>query len=71
MTCQLQKDVMLEFVSFHEQHNHEFASSPMKHMLRSNRKVIVAQKAFADDGKKSGVSIKRVCKLVVMKILGL
>jgi zinc finger SWIM domain-containing protein 3 len=32
MTSQLQKDGMLEIVSFHEQHNHEFASSPMKHM---------------------------------------
>ena len=42
MTCQLQKDGMLEVGSFHEQHNHEFAPSPMKHMLRSNRKITPA-----------------------------
>lgn len=40
MTCQLQKDGMLEVVSFHEQHNHEFAPSPMKYMLRSKRKIV-------------------------------
>ncbi|KAK4594706.1 hypothetical protein RGQ29_018416 [Quercus rubra] len=54
MTCQLQKDGMLEVVSFHKQHNHEFAPSPMKHMLRSNRKITLAQQAFADDAEKSG-----------------
>ena len=36
MACQLQKDGMLEVVSFHEQHNHELASSPIKHTSRSN-----------------------------------
>ena len=58
MTCQLQKDGMLEVVSFHEQHNHEFAPSPMKHMLRSKRKISPAQKAIANDVEKSGISIK-------------
>ena len=58
MTCQLQKDGMLEVVSFQEQHNHEFAPSPMKHMLRSKRKISPAQKAIANDVEKSGISIK-------------
>ena len=58
MTCQLQKDGMLEVVSFHEQHNHEFAPSPMKLMLRSKKKIAPAQKAIANDVEKSGISIK-------------
>ena len=70
MTCQLQKDGMLEFVSIHGQLNHEFASSSMKHMLRSNRKVTIAQKAFADDAKKSGVSIKETIGLLSMQVGG-
>jgi hypothetical protein len=49
MTCQLKKDGMLEVVSFHEQHNHEFAPSPMKHMLRSTRQITLAQK-YAEVG---------------------
>ena len=49
---------MLEVVSFHEQHNHEFAPSPMKHMLRSKKKIAPAQKAIANDVEKSGISIK-------------
>uniref|UniRef100_A0A2N9J0E1 FAR1 domain-containing protein n=1 Tax=Fagus sylvatica TaxID=28930 RepID=A0A2N9J0E1_FAGSY len=54
VTCQLQKDGMLEIVSFHEQHNHEFAPSPMKHMLRSKKKITLAQQAIADDAEKVG-----------------
>jgi hypothetical protein len=34
ITCQLQNNGLLEVISFHEQHNHEFAHSPMKHILR-------------------------------------
>ena len=70
MTCQLQKDGMLEVVSFHEQHNHELAPSPMKHMLRSNRKITLAQQAFADDVEKSGVSIKQTIDLLSMQVGG-
>ena len=70
MTCQLQKYGMLEVVSFHEQHNHEFASFPMKHMLRSNRKITAAQKAFADDAEKFGVSIKQTINLLSLQVSG-
>ncbi|KAK9993571.1 hypothetical protein SO802_023274 [Lithocarpus litseifolius] len=70
MTCQLQKDGKLEVVSFHEQHNHEFAPSPMKHMLRSNRKITPAQQAFGDDAEKSGVSIKQTIDLLSMQVGG-
>ena len=38
MTCQFQMDGMLEVVYFHEQHNHEFAYFPMKHMLKVKNK---------------------------------
>ena len=57
MTCQLQKDGMLEVVSFHEQHNHEFASLPIKHMSRSKREIAPAQKAIVDDAERLGISI--------------
>nr|XP_023876778.1 protein FAR1-RELATED SEQUENCE 5-like [Quercus suber] len=67
MTCQLQKDGMLEVVSFHEQHNHEFAPSLMKHMLRSKRKIAPAQKAIANDAEKSGISIKQTIDLLSMQ----
>ncbi|XP_023929881.1 protein FAR1-RELATED SEQUENCE 5-like [Quercus suber] len=70
MTCQLQKDGMLEVVSFHEQHNHEFAPSPMKHMLRSKRKIAPAQKAIANDADKSGISIKQTIDLLSMQVGG-
>ena len=70
MTCQLQKDGMLEVVSFHEQHNHEFAPSPMKHMLRSKRKISLAQKAIGDDAEKSGISIKQTIDLLSMQAGG-
>jgi zinc finger SWIM domain-containing protein 3 len=70
MTCQLQKDGMLEIVSFHEQHNHEFAPSPMKHMLRSKRRITPAQKAIADDAEKSGISIKQAIDLLSMQAGG-
>ena len=70
MTCHLQNDGMLEVVSFHEQHNHEFSSFPMKHMLRSNRKITTSQKAFADDVEKSGVSIKQTIDLWSMQVGG-
>ncbi|KAK9992326.1 hypothetical protein SO802_027311 [Lithocarpus litseifolius] len=48
---------MLEFVSFHEQHNHELASLPKKHMSRSKREVAPAQKAIANDVERPGISI--------------
>ncbi|XP_050259986.1 protein FAR1-RELATED SEQUENCE 5-like [Quercus robur] len=70
MTCQLQKDGMLEVVSFHEQLNHEFAPSPMKHMLRSKRKIAPAQKAIANDAEKSGISIKQTIDLLSMQVGG-
>ena len=70
MTCQLQKDGMLEIVSFHEQHNHEFAPSPMKHMLRSKRRITPAQKAIADDAEKFRISIKQAIDLLSMQAGG-
>jgi zinc finger SWIM domain-containing protein 3 len=70
MTCQLQNDGMLEVVSFHEQHNHEFAPSPMKHMLRSTRQITPAQKAVANDAEKSGISIKQTIDLLSMQAGG-
>lgn len=47
MTCQLQ-NAMVEVVSFHEQHNHEFAYSPIKRKLRLTRHITHAQKAIAE-----------------------
>nr|XP_023897766.1 protein FAR1-RELATED SEQUENCE 5-like [Quercus suber] len=70
MTCQLQKDGMLEVVSFHEQHNHEFTPSPMKHMLRSKRKSAHTQKVIANDAEKSGISIKQTIDLLSMQVGG-
>lgn len=67
MTCQLQKDGMLEVVSFHEQHNHEFAPSPMKDMLRSTRNITLAHKAIANYAEKSGISIKQTIDLLSMQ----
>ena len=63
MACHLQKDGMLHVVSFHGQHNHEFAPSPMKYMLRSKRKISSAQKAIANDAERSGISIKQTIEL--------
>ncbi|KAF3962827.1 hypothetical protein CMV_012711 [Castanea mollissima] len=60
MTCHLQKDGMLH-VSFHGQHNHEFAPSPMKHMLRSKRKISSTQKAIANDAE------RRLCSIFDVK----
>ena len=48
---------MLEVVSFHEQHNHELASLPIKHMSRSKREIAPAQKAIVDDAERLGISI--------------
>ncbi|XP_023893601.1 protein FAR1-RELATED SEQUENCE 5-like [Quercus suber] len=70
MTCHLHKDGMLHVVSFHGQHNHEFAPSPMKHMLRSKRKISSAQKAIANDAKRSGISIKQTIELLSMQAGG-
>jgi zinc finger SWIM domain-containing protein 3 len=70
MTCQLQKDGMLEVVSFNEQHNHAFVQTPMKHMLRSKRKITLAQKAIADDAEKSGISIKQTIDLLSLQAGG-
>nr|XP_023914115.1 protein FAR1-RELATED SEQUENCE 5-like [Quercus suber] len=70
MTCHLQKDGMLHVVSFHGQHNHEFAPSPMKHMLRSKRKISLAQKAIANDAERSGISIKQTIELLSMQAGG-
>ena len=61
---------MLEIVSFREQHNHEFAHSPMKHMLRSKRRITPAQRAIADDAEKSGISIKQTIDLLSMQAKG-
>ncbi|XP_059461923.1 protein FAR1-RELATED SEQUENCE 5-like [Corylus avellana] len=67
MTCQIQTDGMLEVVSFHEQHNHESASSPMKHMLRSTRQITPAQKTISDDAEKSRIAIKQTIDLMSMQ----
>ena len=70
MTYHLQKDGMLHVVSFHGQHDHEFALSPMKHMLRSKRKISSAQKAIANDAQRSGISIKQTIELLSMQAGG-
>ena len=44
MTCLLQKNGKFKVVAFNAEHNHAFAISPMKHMLRSRRKIMPAQK---------------------------
>ncbi|XP_023904302.2 protein FAR-RED ELONGATED HYPOCOTYL 3-like [Quercus suber] len=70
MTYHLQKDAMLHVVSFHDQCNHEFAPSAMKHMLRSKRKISSAQKAIANDAERSGISIKQTIELLSMQVGG-
>ena len=42
----------------------------MKHMLRSKRKIAPAQKAIANDAKKSGISIKQTIDLLSMQVGG-
>ncbi|CAL1394878.1 unnamed protein product [Linum trigynum] len=64
MTCQLKNDGMLEIVKVEENHNHDLTPTPMKHMLRSNRKISYAQKAIADDAEKAGLSIKKTIDLL-------
>ena len=56
MTYHLQKD--------------EFAPSPMKHMLRSKRKISSTQKAIANDAERSGISIKQTIELLSMQVGG-
>ncbi|XP_065628392.1 protein FAR1-RELATED SEQUENCE 5-like [Quercus suber] len=51
-------------------HNHEFAPSPMKHMLRSKRKISLAQKAIANDAKRSRISIQQTIELWSMQAGG-
>ena len=61
---------MLHVVSFHGQHNNEFAPLLMKHMLRSKRKISSAQKAIANDAGRSGISIKQTIELLSMQAGG-
>ena len=61
---------MLEVISFHEQYNHEFAHSLMKHILRPKRKIAPTHKAIANDVKKSGISIKQTIDLLSMQVGG-
>ena len=70
MTCQLQKYGTLEVVYFHEKHKHEFALSPMNYMLRSKRKIALAQKAIVNDAKKFEISIKQAIDLLSMQVGG-
>ena len=70
MTCQLQKDGMLKVISFHEQNNHGFAHSLMKHILRSKRKIAPAQKTIANDVEKFRISIKQTIDLLSMQVGG-
>jgi len=69
MTCQLQNG-MLEVVSFHEQHNHEFAYSPMKRKLRLTRHITHAQKAITDDAEKFKIPITQTIDLLSMQAEG-
>ncbi|KAM1127784.1 hypothetical protein ACFX15_037108 [Malus domestica] len=41
-------------------HNHALVRTPMKHMLKINRKMSRAQKAHANDADKSGIPIKEL-----------
>ncbi|CAI0443964.1 unnamed protein product [Linum tenue] len=67
MTCKLQNDGLLEVISFEANHNHDLAPTPMKHMLRSNRKISFAQKAIADDAEKAGLPTKSVINLLAVQ----
>ena len=59
MTCLLQKNGKFKVVAFSAEHNHAFAISPMKHMLRSRRKIMPAQKAQAKNAEKLGILTKQ------------
>ena len=42
----------------------------MKHMLRSKRKILLAQKAIANDAERLGISIKQTIELLSMQAGG-
>ncbi|KAK3224775.1 hypothetical protein Dsin_004637 [Dipteronia sinensis] len=58
MTCHIQKNINCLIVSFNASHNHDLVRTPMKHMLKINRRMSKAQKLHADDADKSGIPIK-------------
>ncbi|KAK2968436.1 hypothetical protein RJ640_004442 [Escallonia rubra] len=49
MSILLQKDAKFKVISFNAEHNHAFAPSPAKHMLRSKRRLSFTQTALATD----------------------
>ncbi|KAI9191856.1 hypothetical protein LWI28_014571 [Acer negundo] len=70
MACLLQKNGNFKIVSFNASHNHDLVKTPMKHMLKINRRMSKAQKLHADDADKSRIPIKATVKFMSREVGG-
>ncbi|KAL6285645.1 hypothetical protein ACE6H2_010035 [Prunus campanulata] len=70
MICQLQKNGKFKIVSFNAIHNHDLIKAPMKHMLRVNRCISRAQKAYVVGADKSRKPIKETVELMSREVGG-
>lgn len=70
MICQLQKNGKIKIVSFNASHNHDLIKAPMKHMLRVNRCISRAQKAYVVGADKSRKPIKETVELMSGEVGG-
>ena len=66
MTCELKNDIF-EIISFCAEHTHELTPTPMKHMLRTQRKITSAHKALVMDVEKAGISVKSAINLITVQ----
>ncbi|KAK0588860.1 hypothetical protein LWI29_006310 [Acer saccharum] len=70
MACLLQKNGNFKIVSFNASHNHDLVRTPMKHMLKINRRMSKAQKLHADDADKSRIPIKATVEFMGREVGG-